>query len=328
MNGKPKNWDALCKSVQAGDVRAMPTEGGGGKLGDKLNLICLGQSANELGKGARPGNKAIAKAGGVKWSQAHAHLEGLISSKMIERTQVGNGAWNASVYSILYSHPVFPNHSENMREWFCIGGPDSPNHPGSDAPNHPVTEEQSSKPSGYREANHPVTEGEPSGYEGEKGPNHPVTKPEHILPLPSSTPSPIPSANEPQDGGGLSSETLQRWQRKLPRPMDTEAMGRREKEVAAWAKSKGEKLATSFVIAWLDRRNIRGLNDLWGFFLKEHALHEKEARALTPEGRADEDKQQEAAAAFSRKCANEELEKSAGDEISIEETQRMFREAK
>jgi hypothetical protein len=326
VKGKPKNWAALCKSVQAADVTAMPSQRRRGKLVDKLILNTLVQASNEFGTGARPGNAQLMKNAGVKWAQVHEHLKLLIGAKMIECTQVGNGAWNASVYRILYNHPVFPDHSENMREWFCIGGPDDsgPNHPVSDAPNHPVTQEKSSKPSGYEGANHPVTDAKPSGYEAENRRNHPVYEPEHILPLATPTPSAIPS-NEKAGGGRLSSETLQRWQAKLPPPMSTEAMARHEQIIAEWAKSKGEKLATAFVKAWLDRRNIRGLNDLWGFFLKEHSLHEKEARAMTPEGRADEETEQKKAEAVFVQWHKEQFPDEV-DEESPEEYFRRLRE--
>jgi hypothetical protein len=108
--------------------------------------------------------------------------------------------------------------------------------------------------------------------------------------------------------------------------MSTEAMGRHEQAIAEWAKSKGEKLASAFVTVWVNRREIRGLRDLWGFFLKEYTLHEKEARALTPEGRADEEAEQKKAEAVFVQWHKEQYANGVGDEESPEEYFRKLRE--
>jgi hypothetical protein len=311
--------------VQAVDMAALPSTRRTGKLVDKHILNTLVQATTSAeGKGSRPGNKQLMKNAGVKWSQVHVHLENLINAKMIERTSVGDGAWNASVYRILYNHPGFPDHSENMREWFCIGGPDDsgPNH--SVTPNHPVTKENSSKPSGYEGANHPVMDTQPSGYEAENRRNHPVTMPDDNHHPPTKIPTPIPTNETEKAGGGrLFSETLRKWQATLPSPMNTEAMGRHEPAIAEWAKEiKSVRLAKAYVSAWVDRREIRGLRDLWGFFLKEYMLHEKEARSMTPEGQANEEAAVEAAVEQAKRL-HPELYAS----VKTEEEQDAEREA-
>jgi hypothetical protein len=108
--------------------------------------------------------------------------------------------------------------------------------------------------------------------------------------LRTAQPTALPTETAKAEGGMVPLEILKRWQAHLPAPMNTEAMGRHEKAIAVWAKErKTVRLATAFVSAWISRRETNGLRDLWGAFLKEWPLHEKEARAMTPEGKAEDE---------------------------------------
>jgi hypothetical protein len=143
MNSKPKSWAALKKSVEAADIKAMPSSKLGAKRADKLILICIAEAASDSGAGARPGNAALERASGLCWSQCHAHIVGLENSGMLDRNGAVGGRGLGSVYRIVWSHPVFPDHSPNGREWFI------------------------EKPSGLQEKNPPVWNQKPSGFKPE-----------------------------------------------------------------------------------------------------------------------------------------------------------------
>jgi hypothetical protein len=81
------------------------------------------------------------------------------------------------------------------------------------------------------------------------------------------------------------------------------------------------------VCAWISRRDTNGLRDLWGAFLKEWQLHEKEART-GDEARADEQAAEDAAIAQARILHPEMFEVLEPEEFDEAEWRRKFVEAK
>jgi hypothetical protein len=190
MNSKPKSWSALKKAIEAADVRAMPSSKLGAQRADKLILICIAEAGSDLGVGSHPGNAAFERASGLRWSHCHAHIVGLEKAGMLQREKV-HGRGLASVYRIVWSHPVFPDHSPNGREWFIdkTSGMDSDKHWGS------------GENIRFDSEKHPGSDTKTSGLEAKTS----DVRPEHI---------PTPSQPERRDGRRLlkSPETAHpRW---------------------------------------------------------------------------------------------------------------------
>jgi hypothetical protein len=324
MNSKPKSWAALKKSVQAADIRAMPSSKLGAKRADKLILNCLAEAGSDMGAGARPGNASIERASGLRWSQCHAHIVGLKKAGMIERHEAVGGRGMGSVYRIVWSHPAFPDHSPNGRECFI------------------------EKPSGLREKNHPVSSEKPSGLESEtirvRNQNHPGSdvkpsgvRPEHI-PIPSQEhPNPNPT-NETAKAG---------WQgfvENLPSVLSREIQLLSKNEIETYKTLVGEQgsqlmaaTASLWITPGVRPLPVEGLNKQLKIrvFFREFRDYLEQAKQSSPEGRAAaqrrEDEKVEAAEAFARQCHKQEFvtpEDEEAEEAAILESQRMFREAK
>lgn len=103
MTGAPKSYRALL--LAAMHARHPSLDGV-----DKMLLTCLATNAHgATGEGSRPGNAAIADAIGLKWSATHRRIEKVIKLGLVERTSVGDGRHNASVYRLVLENAAFPD---------------------------------------------------------------------------------------------------------------------------------------------------------------------------------------------------------------------------
>lgn len=328
MNGKPRAYPALLRSVQYAELALMPSTKRTGKMVDKAILVCLAMNASDVGAGARPGNAALCQASGVGHSQLGIHLDGLIAANMIERTYRGDGHGNASAYRILYNHPVFPDRSPNGKEVFVKDDGDKPSEPNPDG-----LDSAQSQPSGLRAnlgPNHPVSSGNHPVCEG----NHPVSMPDTIL---------IPSQEQPNHPS--KPKTLDGWDvfvQNLPTMMKQElhTLGTRKDELKALVDRWGASLMLATVQVWMDERRpypVDGIKrNKWLAFLDEYQDYINDAYKRTPEGRLAEEAQaearvraaEEAAAIIDRKiwAEVERRKREEPAEQTFEETQRMLRE--
>jgi hypothetical protein len=157
MNGRPRNHRALCHAVS--EVQHPEIDNT-----DKALLNRLALSGGALGENCRPGNAALERAASLKWSAVHVRLEKNIRRGLIQRTKVGDGRKNASVYRICWEHPAYPDISPNGRERYTENRPVDPD---SKPENHPVTPDDSTETIRPVTGNHPVSDAKPSGQDTE-----------------------------------------------------------------------------------------------------------------------------------------------------------------
>jgi len=309
MNGKPRPFPALLRSVQYSDIAQMPSARRTGKMVDKAILCCLAQNASDVGAGARPGNAALMQAAGVGHSQLGIHLDRLIAAKLIERTYRGDGHGNASAYRILYKHPAFPDRSPNGKEVFVR---DAEQPPGLES----LSQEQPSGLHSGTPLNHPVT-----------STNHPVTMPDTIL---------IPSQSQPNHPSHPKADGWEGFVEKLPAMMRRALHtlgGSKHSEVKVLVAKHGAELTLAAVELWIEKRemSVDGIKrNKWTAFLDEYESYLDEARGRTPEGiaakEADEQNRIRSAEEFASRIAREALAAALGEEQKLEETEKMLRE--
>jgi hypothetical protein len=340
MNSKPKSWAALKKSVQAADVKAMPSAKLGAKRADKMILSCIAESGSDVGAGSHPGNAAIEQSCGLRWSQCHEHIVKLVNAGMLERNEAVGGRGLGSVYRIVWNHPVFPDHSANGREWFIEkpSGLEDKNPP--DSANETIRPE--SETLRIEGANHPGSDAKPSGLEAKPS----GRRPEHI-PIPSQEhpyPSP-PSAPNPRVGW----EAFVGKAGNIPDAYAGQQIGKLKPRYEKLLLEHGERILSELLwLFWIDRKPpLDGCSrNRYAVFLdegltgnaiakaKENAKRPKSSAQLwweenTTEGREafENDAQRKVDEAMSnaqRLAAAKMAECNVDDEESVEETRRWL----
>lgn len=115
MKSRPKSHRALMLAVQYVDASMVE---GGLNARECLILNCLATNARSAsGEGSRPGNTNLLAASKLKSSSAMRRYFPMLEGKgLIERTEVGDGRKKASVYSICWKHPAYPDKAPNDGE--------------------------------------------------------------------------------------------------------------------------------------------------------------------------------------------------------------------
>jgi predicted transcriptional regulator len=259
MIGKPKSHHALILAVLH---CAHPALDGA----DKSILACLVENGDHgKGENCRPGNRNLEDAVRLKPSAASVRIKRLIEYGLIERTEVGDGQRNASVYRILWRSSHYPDRTPNV-EWLidkpgCVVSPDNePSGPDRmDAKNEPSGPDRMDAPGTIRSegGNHPVTRPEPSGTEPgtiRSGPEHTcITHP------PSHLPTHLPA-----NGGGLEG-----WIQKNIDQMGVPNKGVKE-ILDGKVRAKGEENVVRALDKFLTRPNgLEGLRTPWSKCLTE-----------------------------------------------------------